>query len=76
MNDAPSLTCRELDAVDDAECCEVCHRETDTGHDRLELVRLDDGRLVRICHAAEDVLRERGLLTVQGGGNWPTDPHE
>lgn len=69
-------TCRELGELEEDDCCSTCHADTATGHDRLELVRLDDGRLVRLCHAAEKVLRERGLLTGPGSGAWPTDPHE
>ena len=75
MSDDGMPICRDLTELDEDDCCETCHRETETGHDRLEVVRLDDGRQVRLCHAAENVLREEGLLTGEGAGAWPTDPH-
>lgn len=76
MSDDEVPTCRELDDLEEDDCCSVCHDDTETGHDRLELVRLDDGRLVRVCHSAEKVLRQTGLLTGEGSGPWPPDPYE
>lgn len=63
MSTEERLTCRDLDELGDEDCCEPCHEATATGHDRLSLVELDDGRMVRVCHVAFDALREAGLLT-------------
>ncbi|MFB6240268.1 MAG: hypothetical protein ABEJ46_01655 [Gemmatimonadota bacterium] len=70
MNDEPAI-CRELDELDDADCCEPCHEATASGQDRLRLVELDDGRMVRVCHVAFDALREAGLLTAEGSMEEP-----
>lgn len=63
MNKKERLTCRDLDELGDEDCCESCHQTTASGHDRLNLVVLDDGRMVRVCHVAFDALQEAGLLT-------------
>lgn len=63
MNEEKRLTCRDLDELGDTSCCEACHQATATGHDRLNLIELDDGRMVRVCHTAFDALQEAGLLT-------------
>lgn len=63
MSDETKLTCREIDELGAGDCCGLCHEATRTGHDRLRLVELDDGRMARVCHVAFDALREVGLLT-------------
>lgn len=63
MSAEKRLTCRDLDELGDESCCEPCHQATTTGHDRLNLVELDDGRMVRVCRSAFDALQEVGLLT-------------
>lgn len=63
MSEEERMTCRDLDELGDEDCCETCHEATDSGHDRLNLIELNDGRMVRVCHVAFDALQEAGLLT-------------
>jgi hypothetical protein len=63
VDDDQPLTCRDLDELEDADCCAPCHRDTARGLDRLRVVELEDGRSARVCHSAFAALRDAGLLT-------------
>lgn len=65
-DDAPPLSCRDLDAIDEDVWCSACHAEERRGAHRLRTLVLADGRRVRVCHAAEKALREEGRM--EGGG--------
>lgn len=47
MSEERRTTCRDLDELGDEDCCQPCHEATATGHERLSLVELDDGRIIR-----------------------------